>query len=175
MLQNGSLSWILISRGPKRNVDEAWQQLEEPPQDVEMVSSASVEQSFAMTTSIEESNAQSSILMNPPSKAFIPTDHGKWIDSPAVNNVKRESLAWKISKKVRCFHDVENFIERLTEQFIKVFCYHCDDVTSNTKVLEPSQILNGGVNKTHISVLCRLEHQSLAYSGHPRSLGRRSD
>ena len=45
----------------------------------------------------------------------------------------------------RCFHDIENFIERLTEQFIGVLCYWCHDETSKTKVLEPSQNLNGWV------------------------------
>ena len=69
MLKNGSFSWIVISRGPNFFVDEAWQEQEESPQDVEMVSYTCVEQSFAMTTIIEKSNAskeqeQSSIPMN---------------------------------------------------------------------------------------------------------------
>ena len=37
-LRNGSSSWIVTSRGPNRYVDEAWQELEELPHDVEMVS-----------------------------------------------------------------------------------------------------------------------------------------
>ena len=38
MLKNGSFSWIVISRGPNFFVDEACQEQEESPQDVEMVS-----------------------------------------------------------------------------------------------------------------------------------------
>ena len=58
-----------------------------------------------MTTSIEESDAskqqeQSSIPMSGPSKEFIPIDQRKWNDIPAIDNVKGESLAQKISKKV---------------------------------------------------------------------------
>ena len=37
MLKNGSFSWMLISRGPNR-WDEAWQEQEVPPQDVDMES-----------------------------------------------------------------------------------------------------------------------------------------
>ena len=56
MKKKKSFSWIVISRGPNRYVDEAWHEQEESPQDIEIVSSANVEQSFAMATSIEESN-----------------------------------------------------------------------------------------------------------------------
>ena len=38
MLKNGSFSWIVISRGPNRHVDGAWQDQAEPLQDVEMES-----------------------------------------------------------------------------------------------------------------------------------------
>ena len=82
MLRNGSFCCIVISRGPNRYVDEVWQELEEPPHDVDMV----------RYTSIEESNAtkqqeQSSIRMNPLSKIFIPIDQWKLNDIPAVNGV----------------------------------------------------------------------------------------
>ena len=71
-------------------------------QDVEMVSSTSVEQSHAITTSIEESNTskqqrQSSISLNYLSQESIPIDKRKWIH-PVVDNVKRVSLALKASK-----------------------------------------------------------------------------
>ena len=48
--RNGSYSWIVISRGPNRYVDD-------PPQHVEMVSSTSVEQSHAAASSIEGTHA----------------------------------------------------------------------------------------------------------------------
>ena len=104
MLKNGSFFWIVISRSPNRHVDEAWQEQEEHPQDVETESFLSVEESCAMSTSIEESHAskqqESNIPMNLPSKRFIPTDQRKWNDIPAADNVKTDSLACKISKKV---------------------------------------------------------------------------
>ena len=73
-----------------------------------MVSSTSVEQSQAITTSIEETHAskqqgQSSTQMNYPSEEFIPIDKRKWNDIPAVDNVKRESLARNISKRFTVF------------------------------------------------------------------------
>ena len=103
------LSRRLISRGPNRYVDESLQDQEEPLLAVEMVGCTSVpEHSYAMTTSIEESNAskqqeQSSTPMNCTSKEFIPTDRRKWIDILAVDNVKRESVPQKISKKLTTF------------------------------------------------------------------------
>ena len=36
MLKNGTSSWIVISRGPNRYVDESWHDQEDPPQDVAM-------------------------------------------------------------------------------------------------------------------------------------------
>ena len=98
MLRNGSFSWIVISRGPNRDVDEAWQELEELPHDVGMLSFSSIEESNA--TKRQE---QSTIPVNPLSKIFMPIDQRKWNDTPAVNSVKEESLASRISKKVTIF------------------------------------------------------------------------
>ena len=98
MLRNGSFSWVVISRDPNRHVDEAWQELEEPPHDVEMVIFSSIEESNAT-----EQQEQSSIPMDPPSKIFMPIDQRKWSDIPAVNSVKEESPAWRVSKKVTIF------------------------------------------------------------------------
>ena len=53
-----------------------------------------------MTTKQQE---QSSIPMNSPSKTFIPIDQRKWKDIPAVDSVKEESAASRISKKVTTF------------------------------------------------------------------------
>ena len=75
-----------------------WQELEEPPHDVEMVSYASIEESNAT-----EQQEQSSIPMDPPSKMNMPLDQRKWSDIPAVNSVKKESLARRVSKKVTIF------------------------------------------------------------------------
>ena len=41
--------------------------------------------------------------MDPPSKIFMPIDQRKWSDIPAVNSVKKQSLAWRVSKKVTIF------------------------------------------------------------------------
>ena len=124
----------------------------------------------------QKQQEQPSTPMNPPSKVFIQIDQRKWNDILAVNSVKRESLAWKISKKVTVFPDIENFIEKLTEQFVGVLCYLCYDVTSTTKVLEFSQIFSGrGFIHKGSSALRRLEQQSLENSCHPKSLRRRSD
>ena len=40
--KNGSFSWIVISRDPNRHVDESLHDPEDPPQDIEKVSSTSV-------------------------------------------------------------------------------------------------------------------------------------
>ena len=65
-----------------------WQGLEEPPHDVEVVSYASSEESNAT-----EQQEQSTIALNPLSKIFIPIDQRKWNDIPAVDSVKKVSLA----------------------------------------------------------------------------------
>ena len=57
--KNGSCFWIVISRGPNRYVDESWQDQEDLPRDVEMVSSTAVEQPHAITSSIEETHKPS--------------------------------------------------------------------------------------------------------------------
>ena len=75
-----------------------WQELEEPPHDVEMVIFSSIEESNAT-----EQQEQSSIPMDPPSKMNMPLDQRKWNDIPAVNSVKKVSLAWRVSKKVTIF------------------------------------------------------------------------
>ena len=46
MLNNGSLSRIVISRGPNRYVDEVYEEIEERSHDEEMVSGASSEESI---------------------------------------------------------------------------------------------------------------------------------
>ena len=96
---NGSCSWIVISRGPNRFVDESGHDQEDPPQDVEMVCSASVEKSHAVKSSIEKTHAPkqqalSSIPMNYPSKQFIQIDKRKWNDIPACDNFEKYSLAF---------------------------------------------------------------------------------
>ena len=73
---------------PNRCVDEAHEELEDPPHDVERNRMGQRQQ------------GQSSFPMNPPSEMFIPIDQRKWKDTPAVNSVKKESLAWRISKMV---------------------------------------------------------------------------
>ena len=55
--RDGSYSWIVISRGSNRNVDESWHGQDDPHQNIEMVSFASCEQSHAVTSSIEETHA----------------------------------------------------------------------------------------------------------------------
>ena len=81
-------------------MDESWQDQEDPPQDVEMVSSTSIAQSHAITSSIEETHAskqkEPSIPMNYPSKEFTQMHRRKWNDIPTCDNVERYSLAWKI-------------------------------------------------------------------------------
>ena len=57
MSKIGSYSWIMISRGPNRCVDESWQDQEDSPQDVEMASSTNVDQSHVITSSMEETHA----------------------------------------------------------------------------------------------------------------------
>ena len=82
-------------------MDESWQDQEDPPQDVEMVSSTSVAQSHAIiTSSIEETHAskqtEQSIPMNYPSKEFTQMHRRKLNDILTCDNVERYSLAWKI-------------------------------------------------------------------------------
>ena len=73
-----SNSWIVICRGPKRNVDESWHDQDDSPGNGEMVSSLSGERSHAITSSIEETHASKpharSSLMKYPSKEFIQID-----------------------------------------------------------------------------------------------------
>ena len=66
---------FLISRGPRCCVVESWQDHDDFLHNIEMVSSTSVEQSHAVTSSTEETHASKpqalSSLMNYPSKEFI--------------------------------------------------------------------------------------------------------
>ena len=104
MSRNGSYSWIVISGGPNRHVDESWRDQEDPPKVVEMVSSTSVEQSHARTSSTEETPAskqqEQPILMNYLSEEFIQIDRRKWNDIVAGDDVARYPLAWKNSKRL---------------------------------------------------------------------------
>ena len=84
MLNNGSLSRIVISRGPNRYVDEVYEEKEEPSHDEEMASGASIEKSIAT-----KKQEQSSPPVNPPSKTSIPIDQRKWNDIPVVGCVRR--------------------------------------------------------------------------------------
>ena len=102
-VEKGSSSWIVISRDPNRFVDESWHDQEDPPQDIEMVSSTSGEQSHAVTSSIEETHAskpqEQSIPMNYFSTEVIPIDRTKWNGLLACDNVEGFSLAWETSKR----------------------------------------------------------------------------
>ena len=116
-----------------------WQELEEPPHDVEMVSYASIEESNAT-----EQQEQSTIPMDPLSKRFIPIDQRKWNDIPAVHSVKKVSLAWRVSKKVTIFSRHQELHREIDGAIhVGVLCYICYDAKSKSKVLESSQILNG--------------------------------
>ena len=66
MLNNGPLSWIVISR-PNRYVDEVYEEKEEPSCDEEMTRVTSIEISIAT-----KQQEQSSPPSNHPSKTFIP-------------------------------------------------------------------------------------------------------
>ena len=76
-----------------------------PSFDEEMAHGTSIEKSIA-TKQQEQSNPPSTS----PSKTIIPIDQRKWNEIRAVNNVKRESLVWRVSKIVtkvsrhRCLH-----------------------------------------------------------------------
>ena len=65
--RDGSNSWIVTSRGPKR-VHESWHDQDDSPENGEMVSSTSVERSHAIKSSIEETHAskpQAQLLVEP--------------------------------------------------------------------------------------------------------------
>ena len=100
----------LLSRGPNRHVDESWHDQDDSPQNVEIVSSTSVEQSHAVASHAPKPQAQSS-LMNYPSKEFIQIDKRKWNDISACDAVERNSLDWKISKRLTVLvrhQDIDN-------------------------------------------------------------------
>ena len=69
----------------------------------DMVSSTSVEQSHAVTSSIEETHAskpqEQSSLMKYPSDEFIQIDKRKWNAIPACDTVDTYPLEWEISKR----------------------------------------------------------------------------
>ena len=96
-------------------MDESWQDQDDPSQNVEMVSTTSIEQSHAVTLSIEETHASKrqaqSCLINYLSKEFIQIDKRKWNDIFACDIVERNSLGWKISKRLTAFvrhRDMDN-------------------------------------------------------------------
>ena len=115
MSSKGSFSSIVISRGPHRHEDESWQDQEDPPQDVEMVSCTSVEQSHAKTSRIEEIHASKqqaqSIPMDSLSEEFIQIDGAKWNDS----------VAWNIPKRLTVLERHRELDRELMKQFIGFF------------------------------------------------------
>ena len=80
MLNDRSLSRIVIPRGPNRYVDEVYEEKEELSHDEEMASGTSIEKMIAT-----KQQEQSSPPVSPPSKTFIPIDQRKWKDIPAVS------------------------------------------------------------------------------------------
>ena len=77
--------------------------------------------------------------MNYPSKEFIEIDEWKWNDIPAVDNVKSVSYSENLKEDDGVF---------TTSKTSLVLCFLCNDVTSEAKILEPSQILCGWVSYT---------------------------
>ena len=129
----------VISRGPNRYVDEAFEEMEEPPHVMEMVSCTSIEESIAM-----KQPEQSSVPMNPPSKIFIPIDQRKWNDRPSVASWE-SPLRGGSHRRWRDCLDIKTFFGILTEPLTGALCYLRCDVSSRLKVLESSLIFNGGI------------------------------
>ena len=95
-------------------MDKSWHDQDDSPQNVEVLSSTSVEQSHAVTSSFEETHpskpqAQSS-LMSYCSEKLIQIDKGKCNDTLACVNVERNSLDWKISKRLTDNREIDGAI-----------------------------------------------------------------
>ena len=69
-----------------------------------MVSSTSVQQSYAMTTSVDESSA--SKQQERSSMEFIPIDQRKWNDIPGANNANRTVF----SRRRKLYRDIDGAI-----------------------------------------------------------------
>ena len=147
-----SNSWIIIFRGPNRYVDESWHDQGNPPRNVEMVSSTSIEQSHAITTSIEETHATkqqetSSIPMNYSSEEFIPID--KRNDIPACDNVDKYVLGWKICD-IPVFDNVKRTsVAEKVSQKVTVFVRH----------RERHREIDGAVHWSSLSLVLRRDFE----------------
>ena len=99
-----SISWVLISRGTNRFVEEL--QFYDPdysPESRELANHTSVGKPHAMLASTEETRASQqrtqSNLMNNHSKNFIPLGERKWNDILAYD-VNGRTLEFRVSKLV---------------------------------------------------------------------------
>ena len=85
MSRSGSCSWVVISRGPSRYVDESWHDQEDPPQALRWWGPQALSnQSHAMTSSIEETHAskqqeQSMLWKTPPKQKTLPKVLKWWV------------------------------------------------------------------------------------------------
>ena len=116
---------------------------------------------------------QSSTAVNCSPEEFIPVDKRKWNDIPAVDNVKRESLVWKITKKLTTF-----VRHRQRNREVDGAVYWCSLLStlrrdfereggSNLLRLSMAALYARRKRPTQILVLRGLERQSLVCSCHP--------
>ena len=112
MLNNGSLSWIVIYRGPNRYVDELYEE-EEPSHDEEMASGTSIEKSIAT-----KQQERSSPPANPSSKTLIPIGQREW-NEEGDNSV----LTWRSSSIIWQNDWLEFPVTHATLRFRKWRCW----------------------------------------------------
>ena len=91
MKKDGSLSWIVISRRMNKYVEKRIKM--KSVHHEEIVTGSGTEKPVA-TKQKGQSRPQSYLV----SKMFLPIDQGQWKDIPAVDDVRKRSLSWRVSK-----------------------------------------------------------------------------
>ena len=102
--EDGSESWIVMSRGPHRYAGESWHDPDNSPESCELASHTSVGRPHAIDDQalgrlMRQPETQLD-LMNNHSEDFIPIDKRKWYDFLAYGDVKGKTLEWNISNMV---------------------------------------------------------------------------
>ena len=173
MKNDGSLSWIMISRGTNKYVEEVYEEKGELSHHEEMASGTGIGKPIAT-----EQRGQSSPPAYLPSKMFTPVDQRKWNGIPPASDVMKGTLAWRVSKivtRVLRHHGVHREDDGAID-WIGALCYLGCAAMSEKKRPGISRLrldfLQRGSDKKRFQCLPGFRRSHSLHACHPRSLWR---
>ena len=117
MKNDESFSWIVISKGMNKYVEESNEEKGESSCHEEMASGSGIGKPIA-TKQKGQSSPQSYLV----SKIFVPIDQQKWNDILAVNDVIKGSSSWSVSRIMTKMLRHQLSSSRRMERFIGILC-----------------------------------------------------